>query len=416
LSRQYVYPKSDDESIKVSKTMPPLMQLMQRVLRAQAVAEGELLAKQNVIGVAVGFKESEGVVSEELALIALVKEKIPVAQLATRDVVPRDVDGVRTDVYEVGDLRAQAAVSGDPKSRFRPVIPSGVSVGHTGITAGTLGTIVRDRVTGEVLLLSNNHVFANSNQGQPGDAILQPGPLDGGRLPADIVAQLDRFVPLRFIEEAQQPDNPGPVPIPTDPNAPGCLGIAVAITNIIANFTGSNQRVSMTPTTAPTAFSSQAAAERLAEPPIFAGTGKAMTVPQALTPDNACDAALARPLTTGGISFDSAILSIGAVSGTKPAQLGGTVRKSGRTTGLRQGRITLLNATVNITYDTTRGPRTARFTGQVICDPISEGGDSGSLVVDGVENRAVGLLFAGSPVATIFTPIDTVLAALNVTF
>jgi hypothetical protein len=395
--------------------MPPLMELMQRVLRAQAVAEGDLLAKQNVIGVAVGFKESEGVVSDQLALVALVKEKKPVAQLATRDVIPRDVDGVRTDVYVVGDLRAQAAVSGDPKSRFRPIIPCGVSIGHTGITAGTLGTVVRDRVTGEILLLSNNHVFANSNQGMPGDAILQPGPLDGGRQPGDIVAQLERFVPLRFIEDAQQPENPGPTPIPTDPNAPGCLGIAVAITNIIANFT--NQRVTLSPSSSSsqTAFSSQAAAEqRLAEPPIIAGTGKAMSVPQALTPDNACDAALARPVASAGVTFDPAILGIGAVTGTKPVTLGAVVRKSGRTTGLRQGRITLLNATVNITYDTARGARTARFTGQTICEPISEGGDSGSLVVDGTENRAVGLLFAGSPVATIFTPIDVVLAALNV--
>jgi hypothetical protein len=394
--------------------MPPLREIMQRVLRAQAVAEGELLAKQNVIGVAVGYKESEGIVSEELALVALVKEKKPVAQLASRDVIPRNVDGVRTDVYEVGDLRAQAVVAGDPKSRFRPVIPSGVSIGHTGITAGTLGTVVRDRVTGEVLLLSNNHVFANSNQGLPGDAILQPAPLDGGNQPTDTVAQLERFVPLRFIEDAQQPEKPGPVPIPTDPNASGCLNIAVAITNLIAGLTGSNQRVGVTPTATSNAFASQAAAERLAEPPIIVGTGKAMSVSQALTPDNALDAALARPIATGGINFDGSILGIGPILGTKPVELGALVRKSGRTTGLRQGRVTLMNATVNITYDTARGARTARFTGQVICEPISEGGDSGSLVVDGIENKAVGLLFAGSPVATIFTPIDTVLAALNV--
>jgi len=54
-----------------------------------------------------------------------------------------------------------------------------------------------------------------------------------------------------------------------------------------------------------------------------------------------------------------------------------------------------------------RGSKQARFTGQVITGPISQGGDSGSLVVDGVENKAVGLLFAGSNLSTIFTqPVD----------
>ena len=46
---------------------------------------------------------------------------------------------------------------------------------------------------------------------------------------------------------------------------------------------------------------------------------------------------------------------------------------------------------------------------------MSEGGDSGSLIVDATENKAVGLLFAGSTLATIFTPIDLVLSALNIT-
>ncbi len=390
---------------------------MQQVLQAQAAAEGELLAKQNVIGVAVGFKESEGVVTDQLALIALVKEKKPMGELSSTDLVPQTVDGVRTDVYVVGDLRAQG-IAGDPKARYRPNIPSGVSIGHTGITAGTLGTVVRDRNTGELMLLSNNHVFADSNDGRSGDAILQPAPLDGGNQPSDIVARLDRFVPLRFVEDAGKPDQPGPAPIPTDPNPSGCLGIFVAITNLIAGFTGSQQRITVTgsnPAASASAFSAMAE-ERLAEPPkIVAGTGKAMTATQALTPDNAVDAALAKPVPGSNITFDNNILNIGPISGTKAPVLGATVRKSGRTTGFRQGRITLLNATVNITYDTARGARTARFTGQVICEPISEGGDSGSLVVDGTENKAVGLLFAGSPVATIFTPIDTVLAALNVT-
>jgi hypothetical protein len=57
----------------------------------------------------------------------------------------------------------------------------------------------------------------------------------------------------------------------------------------------------------------------------------------------------------------------------------------------------------------------ARFDNQVITTPISQGGDSGSLVVAGDSLHAVGLLFAGSEQSTIFTPIQTVLDTLKVT-
>ncbi|NOG48388.1 MAG: hypothetical protein HND48_02260 [Chloroflexi bacterium] len=68
-----------------------------------------------------------------------------------------------------------------------------------------MGAVVKDRITGEKLLLSNNHVFANSNDAQVGDSILQPGPADGGQNPGDAVATLERYVPLRYIEDADNP-------------------------------------------------------------------------------------------------------------------------------------------------------------------------------------------------------------------
>ena len=128
----------------------------------------------------------------------------------------------------------------------------------------------------------------------------------------------------------------------------------------------------------------------------------------AQTPSNEVDCALAKPIDP--TKFTGEILGIGQVHGTKPAALGMSVRKSGRTTGYTTGTITLLNATVNVAY----GSRTARFSGQIITTPMSQGGDSGSLLVDGSSNVAVGLLFAGSDQSTIFNPIDAVLSALQI--
>jgi hypothetical protein len=130
-------------------------------------------------------------------------------------------------------------------------------------------------------------------------------------------------------------------------------------------------------------------------------------------PENRVDCALARPIDPAMFSDD--IRQIGLVNETKAPALGMRVRKYGRTTAYTEGNIKLLNATVNVNYSTVSGPRTARFIGQVITDGMSQGGDSGSLIVDTAEAKAVGLLFAGSELATIFTPIDVVLEALNIT-
>jgi hypothetical protein len=82
-----------------------------------------------------------------------------------------------------------------------------------------------------------------------------------------------------------------------------------------------------------------------------------------------------------------------------------SVRKSGRTTGFSTGEIQVLDATVNVSYGT---GRVAQFENQIVTDPISQGGDSGSLLVAGDALRAVGLLFAGSDQTTIHNPIQAV--------
>ena len=72
----------------------------------------------------------------------------------------------------------------------------GCSVGHFRITAGTLGCIVRNS-KGDMLILSNNHVLADENRARKGDAILQPGDLDGGKRPGSVVAKLKTFTSLK---------------------------------------------------------------------------------------------------------------------------------------------------------------------------------------------------------------------------
>jgi len=96
---------------------------------------------------------------------------------------------------------------------------------------------------------------------------------------------------------------------------------------------------------------------------------------------------------------------------TEEAKIGLNVQKYGRTTGHTVGRVTGLNATIDVGYAT----GTARFENQIVItgNGFSTGGDSGSLIVTKglllADRRPVGLLFAGTATTTLANPIDVVL-------
>ncbi|MGQ0834837.1 MAG: hypothetical protein ACT4O5_07935 [Gammaproteobacteria bacterium] len=124
--------------------------------------------------------------------------------------------------------------------------------------------------------------------------------------------------------------------------------------------------------------------------------------------ENLVDAAIARPL--NAVDLTDEILGIGTIRGVAEAGLGTAVKKSGRTTELTNGEILQVAVTADVDYG---GGRTARFVDQLLAGPMSEGGDSGSAVLDDA-NRLVGLLFAGSDSTTIINRISHVFSALGV--
>jgi hypothetical protein len=105
--------------------------------------------------------------------------------------LPDILDGVPVRRQVTGRLMAWS----DPTQKLRPA-PIGYSVGHFAITAGTIGGRVKDAAS-NLFLLSNNHVLANSNNAAIGDAILQPGPIDGG-VAADQIGTLAAFKAIDF--------------------------------------------------------------------------------------------------------------------------------------------------------------------------------------------------------------------------
>jgi hypothetical protein len=83
-----------------------------------------------------------------------------------------------------------------PKDRWPRPVPIGVSTGHPNVTAGTIGARVTDGTN--VYALSNNHVYANENNANTGEPVLQPGTYDGGIAPDDSIGTLYDFVPISF--------------------------------------------------------------------------------------------------------------------------------------------------------------------------------------------------------------------------
>ncbi len=107
--------------------------------------------------------------------------------------LPVSIENVPVVPKVTGMFKAYA----DPIARFARPVPIGVSTGHPDITAGTIGCRVKDS-QGNVYALSNNHVYANSNKATLGDNVLQPGPYDGGKDPADAIGTLYDFEPISF--------------------------------------------------------------------------------------------------------------------------------------------------------------------------------------------------------------------------
>lgn len=212
-------------------------------------------------------------------------------------------------------------------SLVRPANP-GVSIGHYKGARGTFGAVVYDKKTHNPLILSNNHVLANTSladkpKAKVNDLIVQPAKTDGKNR---ALGRLEKYAALNSYPKA-----------------------------------------------------------------------------------NIVDCAVARPII--GDNIEPEILEIGRINGTTKAKIGMKIRKSGRTTGLTTGEIKAVGATIKVNYG---DGLFLKFVDQIVASPMSEPGDSGALVVDR-NNKAVGLLFAGSNKSTIINPIQPVLDYLGIT-
>ncbi len=79
-----------------------------QAIRVKQTHEAELLAKANVLGVGVGLSRLRGETGEVVAIVVLVKRKVPASELPSTDVIPSHLEGVPVEVREVGEAVAHA--------------------------------------------------------------------------------------------------------------------------------------------------------------------------------------------------------------------------------------------------------------------------------------------------------------------
>ena len=314
----------------------------------------DFLGRANVVATGIGYKETAGKKTSELCIVCSVAEKLTAFGLAASDRIPSEINGVPIDVKRTGTIRASLS----HRARMRPA-QGGVSIGHVKVTAGTLGCLVKRNK--HIFILSNNHVLANSNEARVGDAILQPGVADGGSESQDQLATLYEFIPIHYLHET-------------------ISSYQVALGKSSSLKASGSHAVCFTSDPEPTSDD-----------------------------ENLIDAALAKPAIVSSVSDQ--IVGIGHIAGLAEGKLGMTVLKSGRTTGVSEGEIEQIDVTANVEYG---GGHIARFHDQLMAGPMSEGGDSGSAVLDN-NRRMVGLLFAGSESTTLINRVQHVFRELNVT-
>lgn len=77
-------------------------QAFEQVKAIQAEHADSLMRFPNVIGVGIGYCRRKDSPIEEPGLVVIVDHKVPVAQLADVDIIPREIDGVPVEVREMG--------------------------------------------------------------------------------------------------------------------------------------------------------------------------------------------------------------------------------------------------------------------------------------------------------------------------
>ncbi len=133
------------------------MDITPELIQAKSDAEFGILALPGVIGVAIGQGESQGQLTQDLAVVVYVQDA---SQAPTG--IPEQIGGV-----SVCTVERHIEPCGFPDGAQYPDVRGGIKVTYPLAGSGTVGVVVEDASNGEPLGLSCRHVVGDPGQSFP---------------------------------------------------------------------------------------------------------------------------------------------------------------------------------------------------------------------------------------------------------
>jgi streptolysin S family bacteriocin protoxin len=154
----------------MNRSREEILKEQERLIALQADAEKIFLQIPGVVGTAVGLKEVEGKLTEEIVFKVYVQKKKDQRDISQNEIIPEEILGVKTDVLEIGDTQLE-----DDESEYRPIC-GGIQITTEKSSSGfgTLGCLAIDNTNNDIVLLSNRHVLADNGE-EVNDLVGQPG-------------------------------------------------------------------------------------------------------------------------------------------------------------------------------------------------------------------------------------------------
>src|SRR5690606_33915825 len=141
------------------KSREELIKQQEHLLKVYEKVKDQLKAYPNVVKILIGVKEKDGKLTDEGCIKIIVEKKISEKDLDPQDIIPKEIEGVKTDVI-VKSERELLAVCSEDQNSYRP-IKGGIMINNgrngSGVGgSGTLGCMAQLNSDNSWVILSNH--------------------------------------------------------------------------------------------------------------------------------------------------------------------------------------------------------------------------------------------------------------------
>src|SRR5690606_27743963 len=102
------------------KSREELIKQQEHLLKVYDKVKDQLKAYPNVVKILIGVKEKDGKLTDEGCIKIIVEEKKGEQDLDPKDIIPKEIEGVKTDIIVKSERELLAVCTSDQNS-YRPI-------------------------------------------------------------------------------------------------------------------------------------------------------------------------------------------------------------------------------------------------------------------------------------------------------